>query len=67
MVQCVYLHLGTVHYLRTRGTGDFEGGPLIFGKSPMGEPLNFGAKNFEEASKTHFFYAFRAKIRLKNF
>ena len=40
--------------LFTGGGGDFEGGALIFGKSPMGGTLIFGAKNFEKASETHF-------------
>ena len=43
------------------GAGDFEGGPLIFGKSPMGGPLIFGAKNFEKARETHFSTRFGQK------
>ena len=35
--------IGTVHYLRAGGGGDFEGGSLIF-----------GAKNFEKTRETHF-------------
>ena len=55
------MYLGTVHYLRAGGAEILREGPLIFGKSPMGGALIFGAKNFEKARETHFSTRFGQK------
>ena len=55
------------------GGGGFYGGrfftpsPRYFLQVADERALIFGAKNFEKKTRNPFFYAFRAKIRLKNF